>query len=142
MTFTFVDAEGLVADWVNRQSSLVGEGRPLAKGAHLQSRLTGALTVCYALLEQVGSGRALGAENADQVARISAQIYGPTKEAAARAAAAYADALVTNLVGKAWSCPIGTILFIDDDSIAGPTWTPDVDEPRYLVDCDFYVRPA
>ena len=142
MTTSFVDAEGLVADWVNRQTSLVGEGRPLPKGAHLTSRLTGALSACYARLMQVGGGRALGAENPDQVARISAEIYGPTKEAAAEAAAAYADALVTKLVGKPWSNRAGTILFIDDDSLAGPVWAPDIDEPRYLVDCDFYVRPA
>lgn len=142
MTTTFVDAEGLVADWVNRQSDLVGEGNPLPKGAHLTDRLTGALSACYALLMQVDAGRALGAENADQLARISAQIYGPTKEAAAGAAVAYADALVTRLAGKPWSSTAGTILFVDDDSLSGPSWSPDFDEPRYLVDCDFYVRPA
>jgi hypothetical protein len=84
VTTSFVDAEGLVADWVNRQTSLVGEGRPLPKGAHLTSRL----------------------------------------------------------IGKPWSNRAGTILFIDDGSLAGPVWAPDIDEPRYLVDCDFYVRPA
>jgi hypothetical protein len=140
MTTTYVDAEGLVADWVNRSANLVGDGRPLAKGAHLAARLTGALSACYALLDQVGGGTAGGAENPDQRARISVQIYGPTKAAAAAAAAAYADQLAG--FTRPWTNANGTILSVDDTSIAGPTWVPDVDEPRYLVDADFYVRPA
>lgn len=142
MTTSFVDAEGLAADWCNSRTALVGDGNPLPKGAHLQTRLTGALTVCYALLSLVGGGATGGAENADQVARISAQIYGPTRAAAAKAAAAYADALVTGLAGKPYATTNGVILGVDPDSIAGPTWVPDFDEPRYLVDADFYVRPV
>lgn len=140
MTTSFVDAEGLAADWLNRQADIVGEDRPLPKGAHLSARLTGALSACYALLMQVGGSTANGAENPDQVARISAQIYGPTKAAAATAAAVYADALANRLAGRPFVTVAGTILFVDN--ISGPTWSPDFDEARYLVDADFYVRPA
>jgi hypothetical protein len=75
-------------------------------------------------------------------ARISARIYGPSKEAAALAAAAYANALVALATGAAAAVPGAQILTVDPDTISGPLWTPDFGEPRYLVDADFYLRPA
>jgi hypothetical protein len=141
---TFADAEGAVKAWVNSLTTdLVGAGKPLAKGAHLSADpLHGARNVCYALLNQVGGGAAFGAENPDQRARISARIYGPSKEAAALAAAGYANALVALATGAAVAVSGAQILTVDPDTISGPLWTPDFGEPRYLIDADFYLRPA
>lgn len=140
---TFTDAEAAVRAWVNTQTpDLVGPGHPLAKGAVL-NRLTGARTVAYALLAQVGGGTAFGAENPDQRARISALIHADTKEAAALAAMAYADKVVAlakqggRLVTVSGAL---VLLYADQDSITGPLWQPDLDEPRYMVDADFYLQ--
>lgn len=135
----FVDAEGVVARWVNAQTTdLVGPGRPLPKGATLR-RLHGAAAACYAWLALVGGAPTWGVENPDQRARVSAQVYGPTKEAAAVAAAAYANA-VAALDGTSVTVAGGALLVADN--LTGPLWAPDRDEPRYLVDADFYLRPA
>ncbi len=140
---TFADAEGAVKAWVNSLTDLVGKGKPLAKGAHLSADpLHGARNVCYALLNQVGGSTALGAENPDQRARISARVYGPSKEAAALAAVGYANALVALATGAAVAVSAALIVTVDPDTIAGPLWAPDFGEPRYLVDADFYLRPA
>jgi hypothetical protein len=140
---TFADAEGAAKAWINTLTDLVGQGKPLAKGAHLSADpLHGARNVCYALLNQVGGSTALGAENPDQRARISARIYGPSKEAASLAATAYANALVALATGGPVAVTGALIVTVDPDTIAGPLWTPDFGEPRYLVDADFYLRPA
>lgn len=139
---TFVDAERAIADWVNSLTgSLVGLGQPLAKGAHLNA-MRGAASSCYALLTLLPASVALGVENPDMRARVSASIYGPTKEAATAAALAYADALLTldgrrQPMGDAADC-----LVVDPDSISGPLWTPDQAGPRLVVDADFYLRAA
>jgi hypothetical protein len=139
---SFVDAEGAIADWINRQTDdLVGVGHPLTKGAML-IRQRGAASVCYALITIVGGGTTGGAENPDQVARISAQIFGPSKEDAAAAAVAYANTVIARLNGSPYVLPTAVILGADPDSLSGPLWAPDFDEPRYLVDIDFVVRPA
>ncbi|MFC0504220.1 hypothetical protein [Micromonospora costi] len=138
----FVDAERAVADWVNSlDGSLVGVGHPLAKGAHLTA-LRGAASACYALISLLPGSVALGPENPDHRARISASIYGPTKEAATAAAVAYANALLTldgrrQPMGQAVIC-----LVVDPDSISGPSWAPEPTGPRLLVDADFYLRAA
>lgn len=136
---TFVDAEAALRDWVNAQGTLVGQGNPLPKGAHLHE-LRGAANTCYALLSVVTGGVALGAEDPDHRARVSASIYGPTKEAATAAAVAYANAL-TGLTGPV-AMTGASCLLIDSDSITGPLWSPDRVGPRLLVDADLYLRPA
>ncbi len=136
---TFVDAEEAVRSWVNTLTTvLVGEGNPLAKGAHLHD-LRGAAPAGYALLSIVGSGTAGGVENPDQRARISASIYGRTKEAATAAAIGYADMLLT-LDGRPTAMTGATCLVCDPDSITGPLWSPDRAGPRLLVDADFLLR--
>ncbi len=136
---TFVDAVGALKDWVNTlTAALVGEGRPLAKGAHLHE-LRGAATACYALLSVVGSGTAAGAENPDHRARISASVHGPTEEAATLAAVGYAEALLA-LDGRPTAMTGATCLVCDVDSITGPLWSPDRAGPRLLVDADFLLR--
>jgi len=136
---TYVDAEAAVAAWVNTQTgTLVGEGRPLSKGAHLHE-LRGAATACYARLSVVGGAATLNAENPDHRARISASIFGPTKEAAAAAAVAYANAL-RGLDGR--PATMGAATGLVADAVVGPLWAPDGAGPRYLVDADFYLRAA
>lgn len=139
MTTTFVDAEGAFAAWVNSQAGLVGVGNPLPKGA-LLNRMRGAAPVCYVLLSIVGGGTAFGAEVPCQRARLSGQVYGNTKEAAAAAAVAYADTLITGLAGR--RITVGGAELLVGDNLTGPLWTPDFDEPRYLVDIDVYFRPV
>lgn len=136
----FTDAEAALRDWVNAQPTLVGEGKPLAKGAHLHE-LRGAATVCYALLSVVGSGTALGAEDPDHRARVSASVYGPTKEAATAAAVAYANALLS-LDGSPVAMTGATCLVVDPGSISGPLWAPDGAGPRLIVDADLYLQAA
>lgn len=138
---TFADAEGAVFQWVNTlTTTLVGPGNPLPKGATLD-QLRGAAPDCYAWISQVGGGTWFGAENPDQRARISAQVYGPTKQSALLAAAAYAEALV-GLNGRPVAVTGARILLVDSDTISGPLWLPDTDLPRYVVDADFFLRPA
>lgn len=137
----FVDAERAVADWVNSLPGLVGVGKPLAKGAHLTA-LRGAASSCYALLTLLPSSPVFGVENPDHRARISASIYGPTKEAATTAAIAYANALLT-LDGRRRAMNQAVIcLVVDSDSISGPAWAPDAAGPRLVVDADFILRAA
>lgn len=139
---TFVDAERAVADWVNSLTgTLVGVGQPLTKGAHLH-QLRAAAPTCYALLSMLPGGVALSPENPDHRARISASIYGPTKEAATAAALAYCDALLT-LDGTPQPMGANAVcLVVDPDSISGPYWAPDQAGPRLVVDADFYLRAA
>ncbi|MCX5066662.1 hypothetical protein OOJ91_12310 [Micromonospora lupini] len=138
---TYVDAERAVAGWINSLTgSLVGPGRPLLKGAHLTA-LRGAASSCYALLSLLPGSVALGVENPDHRARVSASIYGPTKEAATTAAIAYANALLT-LDGRRQPMTGAVCLVVDPDSISGPAWLPDQAGPRLLVDADFYLRAA
>lgn len=137
----FVDAEAALASYINSlTASLVGEGKPLTKGAHLHE-LRGAATVCYALLSVISGGATLGAENPDHRARISAQIYGPNKESATLAAVGYANALA-DLDGRPVAMTGATCLVVDPDSISGPLWSPDRILPRLLVDADLYLRAA
>lgn len=135
---SFVDAVAALRDWVNTLTDLVGDGNPLAKGAHLHE-MRGAATTCYALLSVVGSGTTLGAENPDHRARMSASIYGPNQEATTAAAVAYANALLA-LDGRPVAMTGATVLVVDPDSITGPLWSPDRVGPRLLVDADVYLR--
>jgi hypothetical protein len=132
-----VDAERAVKDWINGQDDLSGPGRPLVKGATL-ARLQGALSTTYALVTRTGGGAAFGAEAPHWRAAMMAQVYGPSKETAGRAADALAVALVTRLAGAPAVLPgVGTIMVVDN--LTGPTWTPDFDEPRYTVAFDVYL---
>ncbi|MFI6228631.1 hypothetical protein ACIBCR_15120 [Micromonospora echinospora] len=139
---TYVDAEAAVAAWINSLTdTLVGVNNPLAKGAHLHD-LHGAAKVCYVKLALLPGSVALGVEDPDHRARVSASVYGPTKESATRAALAYANALLT-LDGRPQ--PMGgsvTGLVVDPDSITGPYWSPDQAGPRLVCDADFYLRSA
>lgn len=139
MALTYVDPLGPYQAWVNAQTDLVGVGKPLGKGAVLR-RQRAATPTCYVHIMQAGTARVGGAESPDMRARIGGQVFGPTEEAAAKAAAAYAEMVSARLDGT----PVvsGDARFLTVDSIVGPLWAPDRDEPRYLVDVELILRPA
>lgn len=135
-----VDAEGAVRDWINSRTDLVGQGRPLQLGAHL-GRLRSPGRGSYALLLRVGGTGALTAERPVDQARISATIYGTTKETAAQAAVAYANA-VQELDGRPTA--MGPLVVCNTvDNLSGPLAIDDTDtnreQYRYVVDADFYL---
>jgi hypothetical protein len=136
---TFVDAEGVWKDYVNSlTASLVGQGKPLSLGAHLKPLRSPASGSYVRLLLLTGSPE-LTAENPVGRARISGTIYGGTKEAAALAATAYANVLVS-LNGV--RTPMGSAVCLTTDAIQGPQAIDDQDtnknQYRYLVDADLY----
>ena len=137
MTATYVNALGAVAGWINGRSALVGEGRPLQKGAHFK-RLRGAAVATYALLEeQLASRRSDDSpENPDQLAVIEAQVYGGTREAATAAAVALCAELEAGLSGT--PAVVGDALLKVADDIQGPAWFADGIVPRLIV--QFTVR--
>lgn len=138
-----VDAEGAVKDWVNGRTDLVGKSGPIPLGAHL-GRLRSPGSRAYVRLLRVGGTRALTAESPVDQARISATVYGTTKEVAAQAAVAYTNAL-EGLSGA--PTPMGPLVICHIvDNITGPLAIDDSDttreQYRYLVDADFYLAPA
>lgn len=131
------DVEGALRDWINSLvGDLVGVDTPLMLGAHLR-RLRSPARGCYALLSRVG-GTGDWNDNADR-ARISAGVYGPTKESALLAAIAYANRLRT--IGTVQPV-VGNVRLRVVDNMTGPTYVPDIDEERYLIDADIYVLPV
>jgi hypothetical protein len=137
---TYVDAVGAYAAWINAQTTgLVGVGNPLQMGAHFK-HLQGATPGTYALLEELPARHSGDSpEDPDMMAVISAQVYGGTRSAATAAAVALAEA-VSGLTGMPASVP-GAILWAADD-VQGPTWAPDGDYPRLLVQATIRMRPA
>lgn len=133
---TRYDVEAVVRDWVNGPSGLTGAGQPLPKGAQLH-RLKSPYKGAYVLLAVLGGAADLSPERPAHRARVSGQVYGVSKEGAAAAAVAYANALDTLLRGVPVTVAPAVVLFACD--VAGPAYAPDVDEERYLVDADFYL---
>lgn len=143
---TFVDALGAMRIWINsRTTTLVGQGLPLEMGAHLKY-VQGGQPKTYAFLEEQLSFASDDApENRDMIAALSAQVYGGTREAATAAAVALAEEISSNLegVGATVTLPSGqsvVIRFADD--IQGPSWLPDGDLPRLLLNWSVRMGPA
>lgn len=135
---TYLDSEGLVREWVNAQSALVGAGHPLPLGAHLK-RLRSPFRGSYVLLSRVGGSPDPAEEvNVDQ-ALISGSVYGITKQGAATAAAAYAN-LLASATGLPAAVTGGRLIAVT--AITGPNYIPDGDEERYLVDGVFLIQPT
>jgi len=132
----FADAEQIAKDWTNSLLTLVGDGNPLPKGAHLNA-LHGDY-VAYAEVQLTGGSAALSAENPDQRASLSWLVYGRTREAAARAATALANQL--EALNGAATAQVGSDAVLVADNVTAPTWSPDGPAARYLVSCDLYVR--
>jgi hypothetical protein len=141
VTATYVNALAAVKDWINSRNTLVGPGNPLAKGAHFK-RLRGAAVATYALLEeQLISGMSADSpENPDQVAVISAQVYGGTREAATAAAVALCREIENGLAGI--PAVVGTTVLRVADDIQGPSWAPDGFVPRLIVQFSVRLAPA
>lgn len=138
---TYVDALGVMKEWINsRTGVLVGPGAPLQMGAHLKL-IGGGQPVTYAYLEeQVSTRSADSPESPDMMAALSAQVFGGTREAATTAAVALAEELSTQLSGSPAAVEGATIQAVDD--IQGPTWLPDGDLPRLLVNWTVRLQPA
>jgi hypothetical protein len=135
---TYVDAGGAVKEWVNSYAGIAGQSRALPLGASLKQR-EGAANSAYAFLVELTASTWGGHEQPSMQARIQAQIYGPTKEAASTAAVAYAEAVMTLVQGVRFYLPVSSVTLVGADNIDGPQWFPDVDEPRYIVDADFLM---
>jgi hypothetical protein len=134
---TYVDAGGAVKEWINSLTArLVGAGNPLPLGASLNQR-EGAASVPYAFLVELPAGLWGGAEHPSMQARISAQVYGPTKKSASDAAMAYAEELMTLVQGARVTLPESGATLAGADNVEGPQWFPDGEEPRYIVEADF-----
>jgi hypothetical protein len=143
---TFVDALGAMRVWINsRTATLVGAGKPLEMGAHLKY-VQGGQPTTYAFLEEQLSFRSPDApENMDMIAALSAQVYGGTREAATVAAVGLAEEISSNLegVGVTVTLPSGaSVLIRYADDIQGPSWFPDGDLPRLLVNWTVRMSPA
>lgn len=144
MTATFVDAVGAVRTWINsRTTTLVGEGKPLSKGAYLRDH-DGAADRCYAVLTLLPSTGAAGAAESPQMfARVEAQVYGPTIEAITNASMGLADEISTGLAGQ-WtvvgSGSAAVQIWVGDD-ISGPYDLPDGNLPRHVLDFTLVMQP-
>lgn len=138
---TYTDAMGAMRDWINgRTTTLVGPGYPLQLGAHLK-KLGGGEPATYAYLEEQFSVRSTDSgENPDLMAALSAQVYGDTREAATAAAVALAEEISSQLEGQ--GVQVGSTLLMVSDDITGPSWTPDADKPRLLVNWTVRARPV
>lgn len=132
---TFLDSEGVIRGWLN-VGPLVGPGKPLPLGVHLQ-RLRSPYRGSYGLLSRVGGGPDPGEVNVDE-ARLSAAIYGTTKKAAAAGAVAYANLLASVLA----PVPVGGGRLLAVTDLTGPLYLLDGDEERYVVDAVFHIQPA
>lgn len=133
-----LDIEGIVRDWINTRSDLVGPGRPLTAGAHLKRiRHHG----CYAYVISIGTPTRLVTEVPTGKARISVTVYGITKDVAVRGAVAYGNILEQIQLGHRER--MGDHVCLAVDNIVGPTPIDDQlttrEEYRYLVDADFWV---
>lgn len=133
----FFDVEGILRTWVNTLTgTLVGTGHPLTLGAHLH-RLRSPARGCYAILTAVGTPLSLDEEQTTGAGRISASIYSATtRENAALAAVAYANALQTITFTRP---VVGSVRLMCVDAVTGPLYVPDIAEERYLVDADVWL---
>ncbi len=139
----FVDAEAVIRAWINtRTATLVGAGLPLPLGCHL-NRLRSPQAGAYCLLERIGGYDDRGDAPID-TARVSFQVYASTKQAAALAATALANELRTALDGSQTPVVVdgATRRILAVDSITGPSFYPDGDEDRYVVDALILVTPG
>lgn len=142
MALTYVDVIGAARDWINsRTLTLVGDGKPLQKGATLKV-LDGATPVCHAYLSLLPSIiPTLGAESPTLAARISAQVYGPTLEAVTIASMALAEEITYGLMSPAMVLSGTAKIWVSDD-VTGPSDFPDGEWPRHLLDFTLVMSPA
>ena len=133
---TYLDAAGAVKEWINSVTGLAGAGGALGIGAVLKNR-EGAATVPYVFLVELPASLWGGAEHPSMRARLSHQIYGPTRESAAAGATALAEALTILSQGSRVTLPTAGVTLAGADTVDGPQWFPDGEEPRYVLDADY-----
>ena len=138
-----VDLEGLLRTWLNSLTGaggLVGAGNPIAAGVHLR-RLRSPFKGSYVMLSSVGTPLPLNEERTTGQLRITASVYGVTKESAAAAAYAYLNRLQAIPADRP-TVTLGSVTarLITADGFSGPLYLPDVDEERYLVDADIWAQ--
>lgn len=142
---TYADALGAMRAWINSRTDLAGIGKPLQLGAHLKY-VQGGQAGTYAFLEEQLSFRSEdGPESPDMMAVLSAQIYGGTREAVALAARALAEEISSNLEGAGQTVTTGNgdqVLLMVSDDIQGPSWFPDGNLPRMLLNFTIRMRPV
>lgn len=132
-----LDVEKIVKDWINSRNDLVGDGKPIKRGAFLK-RLSSEGT--YVQIMAIGTPVSLTAESPTARSRISGTVYGGTKQAACNAAVAYVTVL-EKLQGQVEHAGDYKVLVVDN--ISGPLPLDDHlttrEQFRYQVDADFYV---
>jgi hypothetical protein len=133
---TYLDAAGAVREWINDVTGLAGSNLPLGIGAVLKQR-EGAASVPYVFLVELGASVWAGAEHSSMRARLSHQVYGPTRESAADGAVALAEAVEILARGTRVALPSAGVTLVGADTVDGPQWFPDGEEPRYVLDCDY-----
>lgn len=133
-----VDAEGGVRSWLNADTALCGTGGVISNGFHLEVRQAPSQGT-VGILTRNGGGPHPQAQPFDQ-ARLQAEIYGPNRESAARAARMYIRKL-ENVAAAPGSAPAlvdgETIRVVTVSEIQGPLWQPDNGYPRYIVQATF-----
>lgn len=143
---TYADALGAMRAWINsRTDRVVGVGMPLQLGAHLK-KLQGGEPATYAFLEEQFSSRSADApESPDMMAALSAQVYGGTREAATAAAVTLAEELSDYLDGSTAATVVttlGNVRLLVGDDIQGPSWIPDGDLPRLVLNFTVRMQPV
>lgn len=133
MTGPLTDAEQAVREWVKTSSGIAGPGLPLTNGAHI-GHISSPATATVAELARVGGGPD-GSGYLDQP-RISAQVYGPTREVAFAAAQSFGNALAGLAERPATLAGIGKIFAAFGITIL---WAPDGNRARYLVDAELQI---
>lgn len=139
----FVDAEGVLAAWLNVQPGLVGPGNPMPLGVVFQHLRTGTAGT-YALISIVG-----GTDDITfSYPRLQLAVYGPNRQATAVAAAALANTLravsgtpQTVLADeRANDLPTPAVI-LAVDQVTGPTYVPG-DEDQYVLTCLVMLTPS
>lgn len=139
----FVDAEAVVREWINsRTGTLVGVGKPIPKGCHI-NRLRSSQAGAYVMAIRIGGYDDAGDAPIDY-ARMTLEVRASQRQAAAAAATALANELRTVLDGTQVTVDVNgaTRRILGVDGIVGPSYYPDGDEERYVVDALFLVTPG
>lgn len=134
-----VAAEAAIRAWINACTDLVGDGNPLPLGAYTLSQRSPA-SGAYAVLARNPEGVVDGGVAEDDsvtVARMQAQVFAGTTEAAENGAAALRNEF-ERLRGKPEPCGTTGITVLVADNHNGPFYVPNTaEEFCFQVDADF-----
>lgn len=127
-------AEAAIREWVNGRPDLIGDPEqadgdgagPVGRGAYLRTQRSPADGAYLVISRALPGGSEAGvAEPSPSLgtARIIAQAYAGTEEAAEQAAAAYANA-VAGCTGDPQPCGTTGLWILSHDQLAGPAFIP------------------